>query len=78
MICKECLRPIPSLSIRGVKHRAVKKTRIPKRYIIPDDAEALYCLPIPLLVVETDKKGVSKWKSQSKPDLHKRLASPAA
>jgi len=59
MNCKTCCQPLPHLTIRGVSYRAVKKTRIPKRYIDVSDDEVLYCLPVLLLIVEpkTKQKG---------------------
>jgi hypothetical protein len=57
--CPRCCQPLPHLAIRGAAYRAVKKTRIPKRYIDVNDDEVLYVLPIPLLVLEpkTKQKG---------------------
>lgn len=52
MICPSCHQPLPALSVRGRAYRAVKKTRIPARYIWIGDDEVLYCLPIPMLVIE--------------------------
>jgi hypothetical protein len=63
MICPSCAQPLPSLTIRGTQYRAVKKTRIPKRYIWVDDDEILYCLPVPLLVVQPIKGAALKSKS---------------
>jgi hypothetical protein len=55
MNCPACHQPLPTLTIRGVKHRAVKKTRIPKRYIDISGNEVLYVLPVPLLIVKERK-----------------------
>jgi len=52
MNCPHCLQPLPTLTIRGIPHRATKKTQIPKWYIDVSPDEVLYILPIPLLVVE--------------------------
>ena len=51
MNCSRCLQPLPSLTIRGIPHRATKKTQIPKRYIDVSADEVLYILPVPLLIV---------------------------
>jgi hypothetical protein len=64
MICSKCNQPLPHLAIRGTAYRAVKKTRIPKRYIDVNNDEVLYVLPIPLLVVQ--KKGINILDAQSR------------
>ena len=60
MICAKCKQPLPTLSIRGVPHRAVKKTHLPKRYIWIGDNDALFIQPVPLLVVEKVRKHAHK------------------
>ncbi len=65
MNCSKCHQSLPTLSIRGVKHRAVKKTCIPKRYIDISDDEVLYVMPVPMLIV-TPQKGAALQRKPTK------------